>query len=556
MIECKKNINWEEDLIKFQKPGKYIGTEWNSYKTKKNSKKILLCFPDDYVIGMSSLGYHTVGNIIDKHSGFSCERCFAPGLDMENWMRKNGVELFSLENKSPAKEFNIIGFSLHYELSYTNFINMLDLAGLEVNRNDRKENDPIILGGGPLCVNPVILSEFLDLVVIGEAEAVLPELLRIYENNPAKKEFLSEASTIKGVYVPEKKKKSEIAVYDEFGNEYYPTAPPVAMVDIPHNRLNIEINRGCRGSCRYCQAQVIYGPYREKSKSQVMEIAGKSIFSTGYDEMVLTSLSGTDHSELVDIVDEINTSYRDLGVSVVMSSMRVKGFLKGVSDKLVKLKKGGLTFAPETASERLKRIINKDIKNSDIIEAACVASRKNWKKIKLYFMVGLPGETMEDIKDIVELIKKVKSESSLEINVTVSPLVPQAHTPFQWLNTEDPETLRQKVEYIRKKSPANVKRFNYKQYIIESIMARADSTLSAVIVSAWKKGARFDQWSEYFNFEIWEDAFKVNGYDWRQYYYRDFQNMLELPWDNIGVGISKNSIRKSYETAMKLARET
>lgn len=549
----KKVIDWEKMLLEVQTPGKYLGTEWNSYTQKKGTKKFLLCFPDDYTIGMSSLGYHTVGNIIDKHSSFSCERCFAPAPDMEERMRKNSIGLFSLETKTAAKSFDIIGFSFHYELSYTNFLNMLDLAGLELLRKERKANDPLIIGGGPACVNPQILSEFLDLIVVGEAEPVLPELLEIFHSNPDKGKFLKIVAEMDGVYVPGRSGRVKLTVYSEFDNKFFPTGQPVAIVNIPHNRLNIEINRGCKNNCRFCQATVIYSPYRQKSPCQIMEAAKKSVASTGYDEIALTSLSPTDHPEVLRIMDDLHYAFRDLGVSVVMSSMRPRRFRGRLPDRLMRLKKGGLTFAPETPVQRLKKVINKDIRNEDIIEAANIAAMRGWDRIKLYFMVGIPGETMEDIQEIVELIKAVRKSSGLRVNATVSPLVPQPHTPFQWLEPHDPDSLAEKVRFIRKKASAGVKRFNSGQYIIESIMVRGDVMLSGVVRSAWKNGARFDQWDEYFKFDIWEKAFNENGLNWKDYYYRDFENMNELPWDVVDTGIEKDFLWRSYEKAMELA---
>lgn len=546
-------IDWENILEKFQTPGKYIGTEWNCYIQKKNSKKFLLCFPDDYVIGMSSLGFHVVGNIIDKYSLFSCERCFAPGPDMEKWMRKNKVELFSLETKSPAKSFDILGFSFQFELSYTNFINMMDLSGLNSYRLKRKQDDPLIIGGGPCCVNPEILSNFVDLIVVGEAEAVLPELLELYLRYPNKKKFLTRADKYDGVYVSGTCSKVKLAVYMGLDNIYYPVSQPVAIVDIPHNRINIEINRGCKNNCRFCQATVIYGPYRQKSSSQIMEIAGKCISSTGYNEISLTSLSATDHPDLLNIMDDLHYAFRDLGISVIMSSMRPGQFLEDLSNRLSRLKKGGLTFAPETPSERLKRIIKKNVKNSDIIEAAKIAAKKGWKKIKLYFMIGLPGERIEDIYEIIKFIKKIKKVSGLNINVTVSPLTPQPHTPFQWLRNMPPEILNDRVNLIRKNAPAQIKEFNFKQYIIENILTRGNKDLSDVVYMAWRNGARFDQWREYFNFDFWDKAFRDTGSSWKIYYQMDFENMKELPWDHIDTYIEKKLLERSYNASMKLA---
>jgi radical SAM superfamily enzyme YgiQ (UPF0313 family) len=430
---------------------------------------------------------------------------------------------------------------------------MVDLAGFEVFRKKRGNDAPLIIGGGPSCLNPLILSEFLDLIVIGEAEEVLPELLNRFHEQGEKEKFLETVCNITGVYVPGKSKSVKRA-FAQLDNTYYPTSPPVALVDIPHNRLNIEINRGCRNNCRFCQASVIYSPYRQKNPAQIMEAARKSLAATGHDEVVLTSLSATDHENLLEIMNEIHYSFRDLGVSVVMSSMRPENFHGELSNKLARLKKGGITFAPETPSNKLKMVINKNIKNEDIINAAESAAQKGWDKIKLYFMVGLPGETMDDIEQIIQFIKDIRKKSGLKVNVTISPLTPQPHTPFQWLKSQDPYNLDEQVKFIKKKVSANIKSFNIQQYILENIMVRADNGLSTVVYTAWKKGARFDQWGEYFNFELWEEAFGDNGMKWEDCYYKDYECMDELPWDMVDVGIKKGYLKKSYEVAMRIAK--
>ncbi|MFC2061982.1 radical SAM protein [Elusimicrobiota bacterium] len=550
-MEKRLDIKLEEILKNIQTPGKYIGTEWNSYRQKENSRRFLLCFPDDYGIGMSCLGFHTVGNIINSHDRFSCERCFAPVPDMEEMMRKHEVELFSLETKTPAEKFDIIGFSFQYELSYTNFINMLDLAGLKPFRAERAMEDPPVIGGGPSCMNPEALADFVDMLVIGEAETVLPELLDVYLESSDKKDFLAQAAQMEGIYVPGVNNKVKRVYFEDFDDRYFPVSPPVAVVDIPHNRINVEINRGCKNRCRFCQAAVIYGPYRQKSTDQVIDLACKSVASTGHDEISLTSLSATDHPELLDIMDRLHDELKGQGVSVVLSSMRPGLFVAGLWKRLVRLRRGGLTFAPETPSEKLKRVIGKKVKNEDIIQAAKIASENGWKKVKLYFMVGLPGEKEEDIYEIISFIKEVRQKSGLDINVTVSPLIPQPHTPFQWVENIPPETLSQRVALIKKKAPVQVRGFNSKQYIIENILTRADSSLSGVIYSAWKNGSRFDQWKEYFDFEIWEKAFKDNNTSWEEYYYKKYEDMKELPWDHIDAGAEKADIKRSYDTAMK-----
>ncbi|MEA3507018.1 MAG: radical SAM protein, partial [Elusimicrobiota bacterium] len=363
-----KDINWEELLSGIQNPGRYTGSEYNGYRKGEKKQGFLLVFPDDYKIGMSSLGYHIVGEIVRQDPNFYVERAFAPAEDMEALMREKNIELFSLESKTPAADFDIIGFSFHYELAYTNYINMMDLAGLEPFRKDRKKSDPLIIGGGPVCVNPEILSEFMDAVIVGEAEEVLPGLLAEYSPGRDKEKFLEKISLIGGVYVPGKTESVEKAFCKTLDTKYHPVYQPVPVVDIVHNRLNIEINRGCRHRCRFCQATNIYAPYRQRSVSQIRELAIASVAATGFDEISLTSLSASGHPELCSILDELHFSLRDLGVSAVLSSMRPETFSPAVAGRLKRLKSGGLTFAPETSSARMKKVIGKNVKNEEIIK--------------------------------------------------------------------------------------------------------------------------------------------------------------------------------------------
>ncbi len=472
-----KNINWEELLKKVQNPGRYTGSEYNRYEKKKFKFGFLLAFPDDYKIGMSSLGYHTIGEIVNQSPNFYVQRAFAPAEDMERLMREKDIPLFSLESKAPASEFDIIGFSFHYELAYTNYVNMMELSGLSPFRKDRKENNPIIIGDGPVTVNPEILSQFMDIVMVGEAESVLPLILDKYEKGKRRSKFLKELSNLAGVYIPGLSQSVKKAVFEEFSTGYHPYRQPVPVVDVVHNRLNIEINRGCRNRCWFCQAANIYAPYRQRSSSDINDLAVKSVASTGFDEISLTALSASCHPELSEILDELYFSLRDLGVSVVLSSMRPEAFKGKVAGRLGRFKSGGLTLAPETPSERLKKVIGKNIKNSDIIRIASKAKKMGWKKIKLYFMVGLPGEKDKDIEEIVDFIKEVKIKSRVNINVSVNPLIPQAHTPFQWVKGIDPDELFEKIEYISSKAPARVNNFCKEKYIVESILTRGGQKL-------------------------------------------------------------------------------
>ncbi len=546
----------EKKLTEIKKPGKYLGTDHNSYQVVKNKYSFLLCFPDDYTIGMCSLGYHTVGRIVRKNKNFYCERCFAPGPDMENYLRENNCKIFSLETKTPADEFDILGFSFQYELAYTNYVNMMDMCGLSPLRKERKETDPVIMGGGPTCVNPAILSEFMDALVIGESEKVLPEILNRYGHH-SKKEFLKKISGITGVFVPGITGEVKRAVYKEFGDEYYPVNQPVPLIRVPHGRISMEINRGCKGKCRFCQATNIYGPYREKKVEDIVSLCSKTVSATGYDEITLTSLSGTDHQNLELLMDELYFAFKDLGVSTVMSSMKPQIFINNPKfvNKLQRQKHGGLTFAPEAASVKLKKVINKNIPNDKIVEAAVLASQNGWKNIKLYFMLGLPGEGKEDLRQVVELVKKIKGESGLNINITLAPLTPQSHTPFQWVKNRPLKELKEKRSFIKNRVPAKVNTVDFKQYIIENILARGEKKLAQTVVKAHKYGARLDQWGEHFKFKAWEKAFKEENSTWKYYYYREFKIDSKLPWDFVDTGIKKEELKKAYGKSLEVIRE-
>ncbi|NLB35365.1 MAG: radical SAM protein [Elusimicrobia bacterium] len=551
LADSMKTPDWEKILPKFQLPGRYSGGEYSAYPNRENTIKFLLAFPDDYSIGMSSLGFHTVGNIVNLQPGFSCERVFAPAIDMEEWLRKENYPLFSLESKRPAGSFDIIGFSMQYELSFTNFINMLELSKIEPRREDRQDC-PLIMGGGPSFANPAALSAFFDIIILGEAEPVLPEVLSLYQKEKNdRNSFLLNAAAIEGVFVPGISKTARYAIFKEFDNTYFPVSPPQALTESAHARINLEINRGCRNRCRFCQASVIYSPYREKTVEKLMEVASASVASTGYDEISLTSLSGTDHTEIIRLLDELHYSFRSLGVSAVMSSMRPSHFASGLAARMARMRKGGITLAPETPSKKLQKVIGKNISSEEIISAAVEAARLGWKRIKLYFMIGLPGEDAEDIESIISFISLVKKSSGLTVSASISPLVPQPHTPFQWVSAQDPDQLLQKAEYIRKKAPAKVSRFNKGQHIIVSILSRADASLSELLLAARKRGARFDQWSEHFNFEIWEEAFRDIGSSWEEYYFREYKTSEVLPWDNVVLEVGRESLLKAYQKAME-----
>ncbi len=543
-------------LDSVQNPGKYSGGEFNSYPVKDSGVKVLLCYPDDYTIGMSSLGYHTVGKIISSHPGFSVERAFSPFPDMEEKMREEGIRLFSIESRRAADEFDIIAFSVHHELSFTNIINMLNLAGIEPFRKEREKGDPLIMAGGPATVNPALLSEFMDILTLGEAEAFLPSLLDLYRKRTLKENFLASAAEIKGIYVPGVSSSVKLAACSKFNEEYFPFDHPVPGVRVPHDRINVEISRGCRKSCRFCQASVIYSPFRSRKPSDILKNASRSVAASGCDEIALTSLSATDHPRVLQIMDDLHYAFSRLGVSVVMPSLRPEDFSGNFASRLSRMRRGGLTFAPETPSAALKKIINKNLDNKKIIKAACRAGKRGWKKLKLYFMIGLPGESLSDIDQIGVFVKKIKKESGInKITVSLSVFTPQPHTPFQWSVPESPDKLNEKEKRLKKVLKQDVRGINLKSHIISSVLCRADSSLGMVVYEAFREGARLDQWGEHFDPGAWDRAFKKCGIDLMELYLKEFPLDKELPWDMVETGPGRAYLQKSYRAALKLIEE-
>ncbi|SJZ77929.1 TIGR03960 family B12-binding radical SAM protein [Eubacterium coprostanoligenes] len=577
----KKEV--EKILQYVQKPARYVGGELNSVIKDANKVDIryAFCFPDIYEIGMSHLGMKILYGLVNDREDSWCERVFAPDVDMEEQMRKHNVPLFALESGDYIKHFDMIGFTLMYELCYTNVLNMLDLAGIPLFSKDRTELAPIVCVGGPCACNPEPIADFVDIVFLGDGEestnAVIDLLKECKKNGASKKEFLLKAKDITGVYVPsfykdsynddgtlkelvpindapEKVKKS---IVSDMNKCYYPKEFVVPFISIVHDRAVEEIFRGCIRGCRFCQAGFIYRPIREKSVETINAQSKALIESTGYDELSLCSLSTSDHSQ----VNEMLTSLIDWTVkdkiNLSLPSLRVDNFSDELVDKLNKVRKSGLTFAPEAGTQRLRDVINKNVTEEEVIKTCTKAFDNGWTTVKLYFMMGLPTETMEDIEGIANLGMDVihafyknpnrQKGTGLQVNISCSSFIPKPFTPFQWEPEDTMESLKAKQKHLLESIPSKKIKVSYHETptsLLEGVLARGDRRLSAVLYSAYKKGCKFDSWDEHFKFDAWMEAFEENNLD--PYFYtqrrRDFSEVL--PWDHLDYGISRKFLER------------
>lgn len=577
----KKEV--EKILQYVQKPARYVGGELNSVIKDANKVDIryAFCFPDIYEIGMSHLGMKILYGLVNDREDSWCERVFAPDVDMEEQMRKHNVPLFALESGDYIKDFDMIGFTLMYELCYTNVLNMLDLAGIPLFSKDRTELAPIICVGGPCACNPEPIADFVDIVFLGDGEestnAVIDLLKECKKNGASKQEFLLKAKDITGVYVPsfykdsynddgtlkelvpindapEKVKKS---IVSDMNKCYYPKEFVVPFISIVHDRAVEEIFRGCIRGCRFCQAGFIYRPIREKSVETINAQSKALIESTGYDELSLCSLSTSDHSQ----VNEMLTSLIDWTVkdkiNLSLPSLRVDNFSDELVDKLNKVRKSGLTFAPEAGTQRLRDVINKNVTEEEVIKTCTKAFDNGWTTVKLYFMMGLPTETMEDIDGIANLGMDVihafynnpnrQKGTGLQVNISCSSFIPKPFTPFQWEPEDTMESLKAKQKHLLESIPSKKIKVSYHETptsLLEGVLARGDRRLSAVLYSAYKKGCKFDSWDEHFKFDAWMEAFEENNLD--PYFYtqrrRDFSEVL--PWDHLDYGISRKFLER------------
>ncbi|WP_294344329.1 TIGR03960 family B12-binding radical SAM protein [uncultured Clostridium sp.] len=581
----------DDILYRVEKPARYIGGEFNSYN--KNIKDIdirfAFCFPDVYEVGMSHLGMKILYYTLNQREDTFCERVFAPWSDMEALMRENDIPLFTLETKDPINEFDFIAFTLQYEMSYTNILNMLNLGGVTIRASERGEDEPIVIMGGPCSTNPETLYDIADIFSLGEGEDHLNEIIDCYKKCKAKgmskKEFLREASHIESTYVPSlyevsynddntikefKPKYEDVPktvkrrVIDNYNDVLYPDKLIVPYTEIVHDRIMLETMRGCTRGCRFCQAGMIYRPVREKNTETLMKQADKLLKSTGYDEISLTSLSICDYSDVKNLVLNMVEKYKDDKISVSLPSLRIDSFSVDLINEIQKVRKTGLTFAPEAGSQRMRDVINKGVNEEDLLTSVSDAFKNGWSTIKLYFMVGLPYETVEDVKGIAHLGEKVvdeyykipKSERNRGLKVTISTsiFVPKPFTPFQWAPMDNLENVREKISALRGEIKSRAISYNWHETLVsymEAVIARGDRRICDVIIKAYEKGARLDGWSEFFNYDIWMDAFKECDIDPDFYVHRERSYEEILPWDFVEIGVTKEFLKRENEKAKK-----
>ncbi|UCE43295.1 MAG: TIGR03960 family B12-binding radical SAM protein [Candidatus Aminicenantes bacterium] len=581
-------IEWndlEDILQKVEKPGRYLGGEWNSVKKKPDcvDVKVALAFPDVYEVGMSYLGQKILYQILNSHPRILAERVFAPWWDLERELRAKRIPLFSLENRIPLERFDIIGFSLLYELNYTNVLNMLDLGRIPLFSDRRSLEHPLVISGGPAVFNPEPVADYCDLFVIGDGEEVFLEVIQSYmalkEKTEHKADILGELAKIKGVYVPslyesyQPKNTHLLAVKPKhnmpakikkkilvpFQKAPFPEEIIVPHIQVIFDRIAWEVARGCPQKCRFCQALSIYFPPRVKSPSSVIKGILNSLRSTGYDSVSLASLSVSDYPYLEAIIRSLMEELEKQNVSLSLSSLRPKGLTSDVVANIVRVRKTGFTLVPEAGTERLRNVINKCLKNDEIEAAAENAFSKGWKRLKLYFMIGLPSETDEDLMGIVRTVKEVRRigkkllKRSPLINLSISSFIPKPHTPFQWLRMEKKDVLHEKFRFVLahlKEYPSiRLKRDSLDRSVLECVFSRGDRRLNPVLHNAWKCGARFDSWDDVFKFSIWEKAFESENLDYREYL-SELDKGSILPWDHIDTGLTKNHLLEELELAL------
>ncbi len=590
----KKQALTDDILMSVEKPERYIGGEWNSvYKKAEDVKlRFAFAFPDVYEVGMSHLGIQILYDMFNKMDGVWCERVYSPWVDLDRILREKQIPLFALESQDPVKNFDFLGMTLQYEMCYTNVLQILDLSGIPLHAEDRTEEDPIVIGGGPCAYNPEPIYRFFDLFSIGEGEASYPALFELYLNcraeGKSRRAFLREAAKLPGIYapmfyetaynpdgtllsfgpfLPDLPSVIQKQLVTDFGKAPYPEKPVVPYIQAIQDRIVLEIQRGCIRGCRFCQAGMIYRPLREKPVDHVMELAKELIRYTGYDEISLSSLSSSDYEALPELLDYLMQICPAQGINISLPSLRIDSFSLDVMSKVQDIKKSSLTFAPEAGSQRMRNVINKGLSEEDILGGAIEAFKGGWNKVKLYFMLGLPFETEEDIREIAHLCEKIamayydtvpkeKRSGKVQITASSSFFVPKPFTPFQWASMNKEKTFREKAGIVKDEVRAqlNQKSIRYRYHdpdesVLEGVMARGDRRVADVIEAAYRNGALYDAWTEQFDLQKWTDAFAACSVDPYFYTCRERNTEERLPWDFIDIGVTKQFMIREWERA-------
>lgn len=588
----------DEILMQVEKPARYIGNEVNAVmKSRKQvDVRFAMCFPDVYEIGMSHLGIQIIYDMLNQFEDVWCERVYSPWVDLDKIMRKEHIPLFALESQDPIKEFDFLGITIQYEMCYTNILQVLDLAGIPLLSKDRNDTDPIVIGGGPCTYNPEPICDFFDLFYIGEGETRYRELLDLYKECKAKelgrKEFLKKAAGIPGMYVPSLYEVSykndgtidkripleegipqviQKELVTDVSNTYYPEKPIVPFIKVTQDRVVLEIQRGCIRGCRFCQAGQLYRPVRERNVNMLKDYAVKMLKNTGHEEISLSSLSSSDYSELPELLNFLIENCDRRKINISLPSLRIDAFSLEVMNKVQDVKKSSLTFAPEAGSQRLRNIINKGLTEEVILEGARLAFEGGWTRVKLYFMLGLPMETEEDIRGIAELCNKIaavfyetvpkeKRTGRVQIVASTSFFIPKPFTPFQWASQRTKEEFLDKAYLTRTSiaSQLNQKSIKYNWHeadvsVLEGIFARGDRRLNQVILKAYEKGCMYDAWSEYYQNDVWMQTFEECGIDISFYTTRERNDDEVFPWDFLDCGVTKQFLLREWHNAQKEA---
>ena len=585
----------KEVLMAVEKPARYIGNEVNVVMKdlEEVDVRFCICFPDVYEIGMSHLGIQIIYDLLNQLPKVWCERVYSPWVDLDRVMREKNLSLFALESQDMVKDFDFLGFTIQYEMCYVNILQVLELSKIPLRSVDRGEEYPLVIGGGPSTFNPEPIADFFDLFYIGEAEESLPDVLEVYKRCKAegfnKEEFLKKVAQVEGIYLPsfydvfyhedgriaEFTSNTDVApsvikkqIVREMKDAPYPTKPVVPFLQVTQDRVVLEIQRGCIRGCRFCQGGMVYRPTRGQEVNQLKKVASEMLRNTGYQEISLSSLSSSDYLELEELVNYLIHEFKGKGINISLPSLRIDSFSLDVMSKVQDVKKSSLTFAPESGSQRLRNVINKGLTKEMILSGAAMAFKSGWTKVKLYFMLGLPTETEEDIREIPRLceeiakayyeIPKEERTGRCQINISSSFFIPKPFTPFQWCSMESPAEYIRRAKVLKEELATQLNRksmkFNWHEAdvtIIEGALARGDRRMSKVIEKAYELGCLYDSWSDWFNNDLWLQAFKetetkIEFYTTRE---RSFEEIL--PWDFIDIGVRKEYLLEEWEKAIK-----